>query len=329
MKLLSTLIFTLLFLPAFAQASEVTIRPFLIDVTMVPREAADETVVLKSTYPDRTSILYATVNEITVGTAGEILEFVPSVMSDRTNSITSWIEITRGRIEVPANETVELPLNIKIHPFAEPGVYHAFVGFSEVKKRQDAEAMALRGAADGIIVTVTVADERVDSMRISSMTVDRFITNSDQQQLLITVENSGELESTPAGEIIFYNNRGQEVSALPFNTEGVSIAPSETKTYTTNIPLGASVGRYKANANLVYGTNQRANLFDSAGFYMLPLYYLYIAIGLLSVLLLVVFLLMRRGSTFVQSAEAGDDVPLFIRDGHKPQPKDHDIDLTQ
>jgi hypothetical protein len=329
MKLLPVLIFTLLFLPAVTAASEITIRPFLIDATMVPRESINETVVLTSKYPNRTSIVYATVNEITIGTSGEILDFVPPVMTDRTNSVTSWISISRGRIEIPAGESVELPLDIKIHPFAEPGQYHAFVGFVESKKRDQAEQIASQGDADGVIITVTITDERVDSMRISSMIVDRFVTDSEQQQVKITIENSGEFVSTPAGEVIFYNNRGFEVSALPFNTEGVSLSPDETKTFVTSIPLGTNLGRYKANANLTYGENQRASLFDSAGFYLLPLYYLYFGIGLLSLLLLVLFILMRRGTVVARGDDTGDDVPVFIRDGHKPQPKDHDIDLTK
>jgi hypothetical protein len=329
MKLLPVLIFTLLFLPAVTIASEISIRPFLIDVTMVPRESINETVVLTSEYPNRTSIVYATVNEITVGTSGEILDFVPPVMTDRTNSITSWISISRGRIEIPAGESVELPLDIKIHPFAEPGRYHAFVGFVESKKRDQAQLIASQGNADGVIITVTIRDERVDSMRISSMIVDRFVTNSERQRIEITVENSGELESTPAGEVIFYDNRGLEVSALPFNTESVSIAPAKTKTFVTSIPLGTNLGRYKVNANLTYGENQRASLFDSAAFYLLPLYYLYFGIGLLLLVLLVLFILMRLGTTINRGAETGDDVPVFIRDGHKPQPKDHDIDLTK
>lgn len=329
MKLLPLLIFTLVFMPTVSMASEISIRPFLIDTTMVPRESANEKVVLVSEYPNRTAILFATVNEITVGTSGEILEFVPSVMSDRTNSITSWISIGRGRIEIPAGESVELPLDIKIHPFAEPGEYHAFVGFVETKKRSDAEQIASAGDANGIVVKITITDERVDVMRISSMIVDRFITNGGEQQVEITIENSGELESTPGGEIIFYDNRGFEISALPFNTEGQSISPEETKKFTTSIPIDSGLGRYKANANLTYGKGQTASLFDTARFYMLPLYYLYLGIGLLSVLLFVLFLLTRRGAVAGFVSEAGDDVPVFIRDGHKPEPKDHDINLKK
>jgi hypothetical protein len=329
MKLLPILIFTLMFIPAVSSASEITIRPFLIDATMVARESSNEIVVLSSDYPNRTAIIYATVNEITVGTSGEILEFVPPVMTDRTDSITSWISIGRGRIEIPAGESVELPLAIKIHPFAKPGEYHAFIGFVEAKKRATAEQIATDGDANGIIVKITVEDERVDAMRISSMVIDRFITDSTKQQVEITIENSGELESTPGGEIIFYDNRGFEIAALPFNTKGQSVSPEETKKFLTNIPIESGLGRYKVNASLTYGEDQTASLFNSARFYMLPIYYMYVGIGLLSLLLLVLFLLMRRGTAAGLVAETGDAVPVFIRDGHKPEPKDHDINLKK
>lgn len=329
MKLLPVLIFTLLISPAIVFASEISIRPFLIDSTLVPREAATETIILTNDYSARTAVLYATVNEISVGTDGEIKDFMSPVTTDRTNTVTSWINISRGRIEVPAGETYEIPLVIKIHPYAEPGVYHVFIGFVETKKRAAAEAIALAGDADGVLVKVTVTDERTDSMRISSMVVDQFVTDISEQQVAITIENSGEYESAPSGEIIFYDNRGFEVAALPINTERESVLPADSKTFITNIPVESGLGKYKANVNLLYGENQQASLYDTVGFYMLPLYYIYIGIGLLSLLLLVLFLLMRRGSVIGFSDESGDDVTVFIRDGHDPKPKHHDIDLSK
>ena len=327
-KLLQLMMLTVLLLPSIGQANEIKIRPFLIDETLVPRESTAESITLTSSYANRTAVLYATVNEITVGTNGEIKEFITPVMTDRTNTVTSWVELSRGRIEVPAGETFEVPLKIKVHPYAEPGEYHVFVGFVETKKRADAEKVALAGNAPGVIVKVTVADERVESMRISSMVIDRFITNSAEQQVAITIENAGEFDSTPTGEIIFYDNRGYELTALLVNDSNESIAPNESKTFVTNIPAEAGVGKYKANANLKYGQNQQASLYDSASFYMLPLYYLYLGIGLLLLLLTVLFVLMRRGKETAYTSQDGDEVTVFIRDGHDPKPKHHDIDLT-
>jgi len=329
MKWFQFCILAIVLLPTVAFANDISIRPFLIDNTMVARESADETIVLTSEYENRKSIVYATVNEITVGTNGEIKEFISPVMTDRTNTVTSWIEITRGRIELMSGESVEIPLTIKVHPFAEPGEYHAFIGFVETKKRADAESIAMRGDADGVIVKITVADERVDSMRITNMTVDRFVTDTNTQDITVTIENSGDIASAPGGEIIFYNNRGAEVSAVFVNNEDLTVQPNSSRTFAATIPIEDGFGRFKANANLSYGQNQTASLFDSVGFFMLPLYYLYIAIALLLLLLILLYVLARRSQDGQMAADAGDDVAVFIRDGHNPNPKHHDIDLSK
>lgn len=329
MRLLLGILVTILIFPQSLLATEVTVRPFLIDKTMVPRESVQETIVLQSSYESRIATLYATVNEISVDTNGEIKEFVAPVMTDRTNSITSWFEISRGRIEVEPGESLEIPLKISIHPFAVPGEYHAFIGFTETNKRYIAEEAALQGEADGVIVKVTVADERVDSMRITNMTVDRVVTRDDERYVEVTVENSGELPSAPTGELIFYNSRGAEVVAVPVNEERTQISPNDSKTFVAEIPFASSLGNFKANVNLVYGQNQRANLYDTTSFFMLPLQYVLMLMGALLFLIILLFILMQRSrSQYVDPAD-GDTVAMYVRDGHQPNPKDHDIDLTQ
>jgi hypothetical protein len=55
-----------------------------------------------------------------------------------------------------------------------------------------------------------------------------------------------------------------------------------------------------------------------------------VIIGLL-ILLVSLFVTVLFKRTFVQEGfdEDGDEVAVFVRDGHDPDPKDHDIDLTQ
>jgi hypothetical protein len=316
-------------LPSLVLANEITIRPFLIDNVMVPRESKEEYIRLQNDYEFRKAVIFATVNEITVGSDGEIRQFVSPVMTDRTTNVTSWIEIGRGRIEVPAGEAVEVPLTIRTHPYAEPGEYHVFVGFVEATNRTVAEQTALAGDANGVIVKVTIGDERVDSMRVTSLEVDRFVTNTDSQQVLVTVQNPGELPSAPSGELIFYNNRGIEIAVTPVNERGVQIAPGGAETFAVTVPFENDLGRFKANLNLRYGANQQANLFDSTSFFMIPLWYL-IAFGVAVLGLLVIFsIIFRRTMQTNQAAEHGDEITMFVRDGHDPKPQDHDIDLSE
>jgi len=298
-------------------------------VSLVPRESTTETILVESNYELRNATVYATVNEITVGTDGAIKEFVTPVMTDRTNTVTSWIEITRGQIKLAAGESAEIPLSIKVHPFAEPGEYHAFIGLVPTSKRFQAEEVALAGEADGVIVKITVTDERKDAMRITSMTVDRIVAREDERKVEITVANSGDMASAPQGELIFYDSRGREVVAVPVNQTAESINPDEEKTFTAIIPLDNDIGQFKANVNLLYGENQRASLYDTTSFFMIPIQYLLMLIGFFTLLIIVLLLLMRnRRDQYVNTAD-GDDVPMYIKDGYAANPHDHDIDLTK
>jgi hypothetical protein len=316
-------------LPAQVFAAELSIRPFLVDVTMVPRESKTETILIQNEFDNRNATVYATVNEITVGTDGEIQEFVTPVMTDRTNTATSWIEISRGRIVIPPNESAEVPLKISTHPYAKPGEYYVFVGFVSASKRYIAEETAMRGDAEGVIVKITVGDERIDAMRIISTQVERIVSREDERRVEITIENSGDIESAPKGELVFYDGRGREVSAVPVNEAGETISPNSEKTFTAIIPFSDDVGRFKANVNLLYGENQTANLYDTTSFFMLPLHYLLLLIGFFTLLIIVLLILMRSKRNQYVATEDGDDVSMYVRDGHAANPQDHDIDLSK
>ena len=309
-------------------ATGIDVRPFLIDVELSPRESRSQVITLQNDYPTRKAVLYATVNEISVDSIGEIKEFVTPVMTDRTNTVTSWIEITRGRLEVMPGESLEVPLNIRVHPYAEPGEYHVFIGLVEASKRHVAEAVAMAGDANGVIVKIVIADERTDSMRISRFLIDRFVIGEDSKTISVEVENMGDLPSAPSGEIIFYDSRGVEVDNVVLQSNR-QIAPGETTTIDAAVPLSSTLGRYKANVSLSYGNSQSASLYDTTYFYMMPWNILFMVVGAITVVSLLITLLLRRALTARHDYEDGDEVVMYIKDGHDPQPKDHDIDLKK
>lgn len=317
-----------LLLPNYSLASEIAIRPFLVDETLEPRDSITKTISLTSDYDTRKAVMFVTVNEITIDSAGEIKEFVSPVMTDRTNTITSWLEITRGRVELMPKESVEVPLTIKVHPYAEPGVYHAFIGFVEAPNRPKAESVAMAGDAKGVIVKVTIADERKDSMRISSFIINRFVTGDNNRSIDIEVENMGDLPSSPAGEIIFYDSKGVEVTSVPVDYGGKAIAPGEKVVLKSSVPLDNDLGRFKANISLDYGENQRASLYDTTFFYMMPMNLMIIIfIGILLTAVIVALLFRRAFAQDAYDDEDGDEVVMYVKDGHDAKPQDHDIDL--
>ncbi len=325
-KLFSLAILIVFSTPVLAE--DLVIRPFLIDELTEARGMVEKEVTLTNNYTHRKLVVFATVNEITVDSQGEIKEFVSPIMTDRTNTVASWVEVTRGRIEINPGETVTVPLLFRIHPFAEPGEYHVFVGFVAVAKRYMAENAAKSGDAKGVIVKLTIDDGRKETMRIKRFVIDRFITSDEDREINLEVVNSGDLSSIPVGEIVFYNSHGEEVSAVSVNEDGAAIAPGETVILKSRVPIGADLGKFKANVALQYGENQAASLSDTTFFYMMPLHIMLILFAAVLFVAIAIVLLFKRAFINDNVIEGDGEVAMYVKDGHDPVPKDHDIDLT-
>ncbi len=322
------LAFLILLLPVISFASELEVRPFLIDRTVEAREFLSEEAVLTND-TNRKLYVYATVNEISVGQDGEIKEFVSPIMTDRTNTVTSWIEVSRGRIVLDPGESTTVPIGFRIHPSAEPGEYHAFIGFVPASKRYQAEAAAMNGDADGVIVKLTIEDPRNEYLRIAGFYIDRFITQDSDRSVSIELENLGDVAASPAGEIIFFNSTGEEINAIPVNAENVTVPPGETVTITSEVPFGNELGRFKANLSLQYGEKQLAALYDTTQFFMMPLHIMLLMLLVAILITLLIYLLLHKALVVKEEHVDGVDLPFMVKEGHDADPKEHDIDLSQ
>lgn len=318
---------TLILIPFVMSASEITIRPFLIDEVLEPRDQVRKLVTISSDYEVRKAVLYATVNEITIGNDGEIKEFVPPVETDRTNTVTSWIEVSRGRVEIPHGETREVPITLKINPMAEPGEYHAFVGFVEAANRPEAEKIAMEGDAKGVIIKITISDDREESMRINSFLIKRLILSEGDKRVSIELENKGDFTSIPTGEIILYDSRGIEIGSFAVNTKKQEIKPGEIVTVKEKIPLDKKTGRFKANLILEYGESSKANIYDTTYFYLVPIKILLFMILALFIISIFITWLFKRVFIVHGKEQEFTEVTMYVKDGHDANPQDHDIDL--
>lgn len=310
---------------AWANAA-ITATPVLIDHTVEARDIFSETITLTNTasVPLR---LFASVHEITLSEGGGIESFVPASMSDRAVSVTSWIAIDRGRLQVAPGESITLPVNFRVNHNAAPGLYHAFIGFGTGSNRDEAEAKTLAGQSEGVLVRLAINDTRTEQLRLARFTVDRFVTTAADNTLTYAVSNPGDIGLVPEGEVVLYNARGEEVGAFPINAGKREIAPGETVDFTeSGLPEGL-FGKYKAFLRLEYGA-QRAAVHDTAFFYAAPIEYL---VGLFVTLFAVVmgFLLLwrKRFSGAVSHDDSDGQVAMYIRTDSISDSKEHDINL--
>lgn len=272
--------------------------------------------------------LYPTVNTIRLGADGAIETFEAPVMTDQTINPASWVAVSRARLELAPGETKRVPVEITVNPNAVPGEYYVFVGFATGEKRDDAEAVVMSGQAPGTVLRLAMVDKTSEALRLQGFTIDRFVLNRDDATVVYELQNTGDTPVVPRGEIILYDVRGKEVGAMAVNAEGTTIAPGTTERFTATVPETAAYGRHKAFLNLEYGTTQRANVYDTTFFTVVPLRLLlatFVLLIVLSVLLTLLYLRKQRTPYHVED----DAVALYVRDGIHSDLKDHDIILKK
>lgn len=302
--------------------------PFIIDKEAEPRDIIETEVVLKNE-TDLPTRVFASVNEVEVDGSGKVKSFLTAYGEERAKSVTSWIGIDRGRVELTPGAETRLPLQFNIHPDAKPGVYHAFVGFGSGKNRDEAEVQVMNGIAPGVIVRLSVPDNRKADLRLARFSVERILTSDAHDAVNVALTNPGDVPLVPAGEIVFYNGRGEEVNTVPLNADGRMVAPGETANFNSSLATDGLMGKYKAYARISYGEGQAASITDTAFFYVAPLPYL---VGLFVLLFILSFVMVFWWRRYVLPEdvphEAGEQLPVFVRPGAQRDSKDHDIKLT-
>lgn len=312
-----------------AMAGEVIVNPPLFDVEVAPRDVITKEVTITNETDHKLDV-FATVNEIAINEDGGIREFVSPVMTDQTDTVTSWIEVSRGLIEIEPHGTATVPITLRVHPYAKPGTYHAFVGFVPTTNRPLAEQIALKGDAKGVVLKAVLQEKKNELVRISSFAIDRFIFLESHRDITLEVENKGDTETAVKGEIIFYNSRGEELASVPVNNEGVTVAPNEKHIFTLQVPFSDRLGRFKANVKLDYGLVKKTSIFDTTQFFMLPfMLMLVVAVGIVILSLFITYLLRRALYVELHEEEDGNALPLYVRNDREHDIKDHDIHINK
>ncbi len=303
-----------------------SVSPLIIDINAQPRDIIKRTIKIENR-ENRQLRLYATVNEVAVYADGTLKDFTTPSMTDGSNSITSWLSITRGRIQIPANETHEVDLNIKIHPHAKPGEYHAFIGIASGSNQPAAEALVKAGQAPGVMLRIAIDEEPLAPVRLERFFIDRFVTNNQLAAATIAINNPAENPQPYNGEIIFYDTRGREVGAVPVSGEGGFNKGRNVIEF--EIPPNLRWGRHKAFLSIQYGENFSSSITDTDYFYMIPIMQLIILFILMLLLTIAISYWYHRrqlAREYIASSNEAEPIPLVFRNTNSTE-QDHDVDL--
>ncbi len=313
----------------FANAATYSVSPLLIDLDLEKRDIIYKEITITNK-DSRQVRIFPSVNEVNLDANGAIEAFVqPSMEEDRSTAITTWIQVPRKRIEIKPGESVTVPVEIKVHPDVKAGDYHAIIGFGNGSNQPEAHEKVMNGTAPATVVSITVDEVQNQFLRLSSFNVKRFVSDDPTNAIAYSLENPGDDPVVPGGEIIFYNNNGNEVATTPVNPEQLTVEPGKTVDLVAGVPDELGLGKYKAFLSVEFGEHLTASVHDTAFFYVMPLKQLLMIFGAVLALALIIALYVHRRYAGVDEYDDHIvDVPMFIR-SERSEGKDHDIDLSK
>ncbi|MCL9972075.1 MAG: hypothetical protein NBV63_01565 [Candidatus Pacebacteria bacterium] len=247
-------------------ADELTITPVIIDEKAKIRDILKETITVTNA-GERVLRLYPSVFDVSP-VEGQADQFVRAEDSlERSVSLANWIELSRGVIELGPGESKEIPFVIRVNLNATPGKYYAHVTFGEGSTRDDSDATEPLGT---VTVNVEVQADIKEVLQLGSFFTDNIFFSGDDILFNYQIENIGNQNLKPNGEIRVYDRRGVEVASIPVNQDGASFTP-EQKALLASVWSGAEgFGKYKAFLDISYGSNQTASVQDTIYFWIVP-----------------------------------------------------------
>jgi len=323
--IIATIGFMLTTQAAFAANHLVT--PLVLNFELEKRDIVNEYITLTNT-SDRLVRLYASVNNVAMDGNGVVESFEQKVAADRTSTATTWIEISRQRIQLAPGEVKEIPFTIRMNPQTVPGDYNVFIGFAEASNRPGAEAQVANGSAPGTIVHISVDQTQNQFLRLEQFMIDKFVTATANETISFTLTNPGGVDIVPSGEVIFYDNNGVEIDALPINTEQSTVPSDGETSFLMDVPEALTLGKYKAFLSVEYGEHLTASVHDTAFFYILPLKQLMIIFCIILLIAILIALYVHRRYDYADDGDGSENVVMYVRDG-KSDDQHHDIDLSK
>jgi hypothetical protein len=262
------LLVTLLFSPAHlvqAETSEFSVTPVIVNEKAKVRDIIKQSITLTNT-TGRKLNLYPSVYDVSI-TEGETEFKRAEGSAERSVSLANWIELSRGVIELGPGEEKVIPFVIRVNLDATPGMYHAHISLSEGSTREEAEAGE---PLSTVTVNVEVEKDVKEVLQLGSFSTDNFFLSGDDVIFNYQVENIGNQELQPKGEIRIYDRSGKEIASVPVNKDGSVFSP-EQKAQLASVWSGAEgFGKYKAFLNIDYGSSQLASVQDTVFFWIVP-----------------------------------------------------------
>lgn len=267
-KLIFVALMLVMVLPMVVHAEaprNVQVSPGVIDEKAKPRDIIKESLTLQNT-SDRPLKLFPSVEDVNPENGDQNFGYAGNADA-RSDSLANWIELSRGMIELAPGETRTVPFVIRVNMNAVPGSYHVQINFTNGGTRDETENKNPDGYAS---VNVEVLSDAKEDLQLVKFSTDRLAFSGDDVLFNYQLQNIGNQDLQPTGDIRIYDRRGQEVATIDVNKDGKLVSPDQTAQLASAWSAVNGFGQFKALITVNYGKSQTASVQDTIFFWIVP-----------------------------------------------------------
>ena len=270
----TAIVFALLLLPFIAiiphvaladSSQDLSITPVVIDEKGKAQDIINETLSITNT-SDHKLDLYPSVNDVKDDSGTQAFSYAYNA-DQASNSLANWIELSRGVIELGPGEEKSVPFVIRINSSAVSGSYHAVITFASGETRDIASK---NGPLASLTVNLDLQADVKELMQLNRFTTDNVVFTGDDVLFKYQLQNIGNQDLDPKGEIRIYDRHGEEVASVDVNNEGKVISPDQVSQLASVWSGASGFGKYKAVIDVEYGKSQVASVQDETYFWVVP-----------------------------------------------------------
>lgn len=303
---LAPLFVCILFLSPFFSASvyaqeeqlSITIAPPLLQLNLQPGETWSSGISVVNNNRYDTTLYARPVLFKPSGEHGKPVFIDPSGSRDMSqypdeSTLAGWVTVPQNGFTIVREQTYTLPITITVPEDAEPGGHYAAVLIGNEAPEGTVEGGTVNVTSSvAALIFLSVAGEVHEDGRIRDFVTEKSVYEDARAELSLRFENQGNVHVLPQGNIVIYNMFGKERGIIPVNHQqnyGM-VLPGSIRKYSFSWTADAGIwdiGRYRAEATIHYGKEQKQSALATTYFYVLPIVPLLEILGVLIGLLFV------------------------------------------
>lgn len=276
--ILTALAVLLVFSPSTTYAQEglsISVSPTIYDMTANPGQMWQSTVRIVNPNPFELT-LSITPNNFVPKEEDGVPQFIPLVADDVVkDSLGEWIT-TEKEIKVGAEQTFELPFQIRVPEGASPGGHYAALLISTQPSTEGAaNSQVQTSQVISALIFLRVTGDITENSTIRSFRSADYFLSKPETRFEVRVENKGNIHLQPQGEIKIYNMWGKERGTIPINQQTMlgNVLPQSVRKFSFGWSSEwaiSDIGRYTAKVTLAYGKEERQFISANTAFWIIP-----------------------------------------------------------